>query len=108
MTPCTRGVSDLGCGRGHDRRRGQISWSLTPRSYSLTLSLPWQRFAVGEERRPCSPSRKSLALIRVSEVTEAFGRPAPVDQTGRQYVDQRGNTPRKALFPSVPPLWSNG
>jgi hypothetical protein len=32
MTPCKRGVSDLGCGRGHDRRRGQISWSLTPRS----------------------------------------------------------------------------
>jgi hypothetical protein len=32
MTPFKRGVSDLGCGRGHDRRRGQISWSLTPRS----------------------------------------------------------------------------
>jgi len=32
MTPFYRGVSDLGCGRGHDRRRGQISWSLTPRS----------------------------------------------------------------------------
>jgi hypothetical protein len=32
MTPCKRGVSDLGCGREHDRRRGQISWSLTPRS----------------------------------------------------------------------------
>lgn len=31
MTPFYRGVSDLGCGRGHDRRRGQISWSLTPR-----------------------------------------------------------------------------
>ena len=31
MTPCKRGVSDLGCGRGHDRRHGQISWSLTPR-----------------------------------------------------------------------------
>ncbi len=32
MAPCKRGVSDLGCGRGHDRKRGQISWSLTPRS----------------------------------------------------------------------------
>ena len=32
MTTLKRGVSDLGCGRGHDRRRGQISWSLTPRS----------------------------------------------------------------------------
>jgi hypothetical protein len=26
-----RGVSDLFCGRGRDRKRGQISWSLTPR-----------------------------------------------------------------------------
>ena len=32
-TPCKRGVSDLGPGRGHDRRCGQISWSLTPRYY---------------------------------------------------------------------------
>ena len=30
MTLFKRGVSDLGCGRGHDRRCGQISWSLTP------------------------------------------------------------------------------
>src|SRR6478735_4315284 len=28
----SRGVSDLDCGRGDDRRCGQISWSLTPRS----------------------------------------------------------------------------
>lgn len=32
MTPYKRGVSDLGFGRGHDRSRGQIWWSLTPRS----------------------------------------------------------------------------
>src|SRR4051812_3274010 len=35
MTPCKRGVSDLGCGRGHDRRSGQIWWSLTPRYRQL-------------------------------------------------------------------------
>jgi hypothetical protein len=36
MTLFKRGVSDLGCGRGHDRRRGQISWSLTPRLPSVS------------------------------------------------------------------------
>ena len=41
MTPCKRGVSDLRCGRGHDRKRSQISWSLTPRSQSLARSSSW-------------------------------------------------------------------
>ena len=72
MTPFKRGVSDLGCGRGHDRRCGQISWSLTPRSYSLALSLPWRSRAVGGKRRPCSPSRKSPTLIHLRGVTDAL------------------------------------
>ena len=33
-----------------------------------------------------------------------FGRPAPIDQIGPQHVVQRGNTPRRALFPPPFPL----
>ena len=108
MTPCKRGVSDLGCGRGHDRRRGQISWSLTPRSYSLALSLPWRSLAVGGKRRPCSPSRKSPTLIHLSGVTEAL--------VARRHRSDRatacrpeGEHPAQApCSPTVPPVWSNG
>ena len=106
MTSCTRGVSDLGCGRGHDRRRGQISWSLTPRSYSLALSLPWRRLAVGGKRRPCSPSRKSPALIHLSGVTEAFGRPTPMESNRATVCRPEGEHPAQGPVPPLfPPHW---
>ena len=92
-TPFKLGVSDLGCGRGHDRRRGQISWSLTPRSYSLALSLPWRRLAVGGKRRPCSPSRKSPTLIHLSGVTEALVARRQSIRPGRN-TSSKGGTPR--------------
>jgi len=93
MTPCTRGVSGPGCGRGHDRRRGRISWSLTPRSDSLALSLTWRSLAVGGKRRPCSPCRKSLTLIHLSGVTEALATRTPSIRLGRS-TSSRGRTPR--------------
>jgi hypothetical protein len=104
MTPFKRGVSDLGCGRGHDRRCGQISWSLTPRSYSLALSLPWRSLAVGGERRPCSSTRRSPNAHSFEWSNRRFDRPARIDQTGPLRVAQRGNTPRRALFPFLFPL----
>jgi hypothetical protein len=60
MKPFKRGVSDLGCGRGHDRRRGQISWSLTPRSTCRRGDDP------GEVER--SATRADRALAREAAV----------------------------------------
>ena len=54
MTPFQRGVSDLGCGRGHDRQSGQISWSLTPRS-------PFERSSAAA--RPRAAKTAALSLL---------------------------------------------
>jgi len=59
MTSLQRGVSDLGCGRGDDRQSGQISWSLTPRSYVLSAST--RRHVRGRQRPP--PGRYPGQLI---------------------------------------------
>jgi len=93
MTPCTRGVSDLGCGRGHDRRRGQISWSLAPRSYSLALSLTWRSLAVGGKRRPCSPQPQITNAHSFEWSDRGFGHRAPSIRSGRS-TSSRGGTPR--------------
>jgi hypothetical protein len=68
-TPCKRGVSDLGCGRGHDRKRGQTSWSLTPRSprcAAMTLG----RRAVGSTRRPRVRDEKPPSHTYLQRPTE--------------------------------------
>jgi hypothetical protein len=103
MTPCTRGVSDLGCGRGHDRRRGQISWSLTPRSPR------WR----GDDRDDGEPSAthadRVLGTRSLRRTSTCSGRQKSVmagwresDRRGTSW--ERGNTPRWALFPSLFPL----
>jgi len=76
MTPCTRGVSDLGCGRGHDRRRRQISWSLTPRRHSLAPSRRWWSLAVGKERRPTDQDKKLPGHIDLETDTKENETPA--------------------------------
>jgi hypothetical protein len=52
-----RGVSDHICGRGRDRRLGQISWSLTPRLPSVSPLRAARRLPCGRTRRPDSPPR---------------------------------------------------
>jgi hypothetical protein len=52
-----RGVSDHICGRGRDRRLGQISWSLTPRLPSVSPRRAAWRLPCGRRRRPDSPLR---------------------------------------------------
>jgi hypothetical protein len=54
-----RGVSDHICGRGRDRRLGQISWSLTPRLPSVSLCRAAWRLPCGRRRRPDSPHRNN-------------------------------------------------
>ena len=49
-TVFSRGVSDLVCGRGRDRDRGQNSWSLTPRLLSLLAACQSDRS--GRHRPP--------------------------------------------------------
>ena len=50
ITPCTRGVSDLGRRRGHDRKRGQISWG-TPAPDTVPLPVPSEALP-GERSTP--------------------------------------------------------
>jgi hypothetical protein len=54
-----RGVSDHICGRGRDRRLGQISWSLTPRLPSVSPRRAAWRQPDGRRRRRDSPLRNN-------------------------------------------------
>ena len=53
--------------------------------------------ACGRRKTPTVQSQPQVTSAHSFEWSDrGFGRPTPIDQTGRQYVDQRGNTPRKA------------
>jgi hypothetical protein len=98
MTPFKRGVSDLGCGRGHDRRRGQISWSLTP------PSTRWCGDDHGEVERsqqtPTAWARREAAIAHLLAAADRLAcTPAGSNQTGGRPFHAEGNTPRGALFP---------
>jgi len=54
-----RGVSDHICGRGRDRRLGQISWSLTPRRPSVSLRRAAWRLPGGQKPRRDSRRRNN-------------------------------------------------
>ena len=103
MTPCKRGVSDLGCGRGHDRRRGQISWSLTPRSPRWRGDDRGDGERSANTRRPRARDEKPPSHIYLQRPTEKReGRLARLRLAAD--ISGRGNTPRWALFPSLFPL----
>jgi len=103
MTPCKRGVSDLGCGRGHDRRRGQISWSLTPRSNRSRGDDPCRGPAVGEKRRPNARTRELPEHLHLRAGDERVRNAARRNRDRWACVKQKGNSPRRALFPLVFP-----
>ena len=103
MAPCTRGVSDLGCGRGHDRRPGQISWSLTPRSPR------WRGDDRGDGEPSATCADRVLETRSLHRTSTCRGRQKSVsadwlesDQRGTS--QEKGNTSRGALFPSLFPL----
>jgi hypothetical protein len=121
MTLSKRGVSDLGCGRGHERRRGQISWSLTPRSAW------WRGDHRGEVERSARHADRVLGTGSHNRTSTCSGRQKSVkagwsNQLGAGGL-RRGGTPRvgpcsplcspwrgvtssvsRALEPGLPPL----
>jgi hypothetical protein len=103
MAPFNRGVSDLGCGRGHDRRRGQISWSLTPRYCDWPPCRRRGIVAGGTERRP---TRSFTSRTADGSWNEASGRAAGLTSivTRSELDERRGNTSRGPLFPLLFPL----
>ena len=103
MTPCTRGVSDLGCGRGHDRRRGQIPWSLTPRDHLWRPHGQWRNQVGGTGRRPTTtavtcPRTCNCRLRLAARESRSLTRKSP------QRRAIQGNTSREAPFPLAFPL----
>ena len=102
MTSCKRGVSDLDCGRGHNRRRGHISWSLTPR-------LP----SVSRAGQPCAyRAAEGAARILRSETTGPAGVTAlkrcrtdfGIGHPDRQGRCQEGEHPAQRPVPPFVPL----
>ena len=97
-----RGVSDHICGRGRDRRLGQISWSLTPR-------LP----SVSRARQPCAyRAAEGAARILRSETTGPAGVTAlkrcrtdfGIGHPDRQGRFQEGEHPAQRPVPPFVPL----
>ena len=102
MTPFQRGVSDLGCGRGRDRRRGQIPWSLTPRSPR------WRGNDRGDGERSATHADRVLGTRSLHRTSTCNGRQKSVKgdwlESDRRGTSQEGgNTSRWALFPSLFP-----
>ena len=100
-----RGVSDLDCGRGPDRRPGQISWSLTPRSPR------WRGDNRGDGERSATHADRVLGTRSFQRTSTCSGRRKCVragwlESYRRGSSHERGNTPREALFP--PPFPSLG
>ena len=101
-TPCKRGVSDPGCGREHDRRRGQISWSLTPRSAR------WRDDDLGGVERSATDADRMVGTRNRDRTSTCDGQPSGLNNDWcqsdrRSSSTKRGNTPRWALFPVLFP-----
>jgi hypothetical protein len=97
----SRGVSDLDCGRRHDRRRGQIPWSLTPRStrWRADERGDGERSATHADRARDEKPPSHIYLERPDRKRE--GRLARI-RSARD-PSREGNTPRWALFPFLFP-----
>jgi hypothetical protein len=95
-------VGDARPGRGHDRRRGQISWSLTPRSPR------WRGNDRGDGERSAAHADRGLET-RSLQHTSTWSGPTEKLRAGWLESDRRGclqgqgNTPREALFPFLFP-----
>jgi hypothetical protein len=99
-----RGVSDLGCGRGHDRRRGQISWSLTPRSPRCRGETVAK--SSGRQHTPPAFSGREAAIAHLlAGPTEMHqGHLARIKSVW--LVPREGEHPARSPVPlSVPPRW---
>jgi hypothetical protein len=103
MTPFYRGVSDLGCGRGHDRRRGQISWSLTPRSPR------WRCDDRGDGERSATYADRVLGTRSLHRTSTCSGRRKCVradwlESNRARFVSREGEHPARSPVPlPVPP-----
>ena len=106
MTPCKRGVSDLGCGRGHDRRSGQIWWSLTPRYRHLPPRRRGSNWCGRQSAPPGVLGHYVAAMIAVRAKLKARPAGLALLAIGTGLDAAEGGTPRaRPCSPHGSPLW---